>query len=174
MRRGQALKFQKDFALAKADFEEAKKWQKDQETDVDKWLSLNEADRLHEEKLKAIMDNADSLAGKEYIDYLLSFLRGKKDDSLQQNAAGTKKRRGQICFHEFTKEENAKLKKTLAAADMVYYFNVQEGLKVLVDSLYITPQALPLVQELLDKDAKLQDGFQRQHLFEALIDYMQT
>ena len=120
------------------------------------------------------MDNADSLAGKEYIDYLLSFLRGKKDDTLQQNAPGTKKRKGQICFHEFTKEESTKLKKTLAAADMVYYFNVQEGLKVLADSLYITPQALPLVQDLLYKYPKLQDGFQRQHLFEALIDYMQT
>lgn len=119
------------------------------------------------------MENAESLAGKEYIDYLLAFLRGKKDEGLQQNAGG-KKRKGQVCFHEFTKEECAKLKKTLAAEDMVYYFNVQEGLRVLVDSLYITPQALALVQELLEKNAKLQDDFQRQHLYEALIDYMQA
>ena len=129
------MKFQKDFALAKVDFEDAKRWQNDQETDVDKWLRLNEADRLHEEKLKTIMENADSLKGKEYIDYLLAFLKGKKDESA---GAGTKKRKNQICFHEFTKEEHSKLKKTLVAEDMVYYFNVNDGLKVLVDSLYTT------------------------------------
>lgn len=85
MRRGQALKFQKDFALAKADFEEAKLLQKDNETDADKWIRLNEEDRIHEEKLKKIMENAESLKGKEYIDYLLSFLKGKKD---ADNSAG--------------------------------------------------------------------------------------
>jgi len=119
------------------------------------------------------MENADSLAGKEYIDYLLAFLRGKKDQGLEQNA-GAKKRKNQVCFHEFTAEECAKLKKTLVAEDMVYYFNVQEGLRVLVDSLFITPQALPLVRDLLDENHKLQDDFQRQHLFEALIDFMQA
>ena len=85
------MKFQKDFELAKKDFEGAKKWQNDDETDVDKWLRLNEADRLHEEKLKKIMENADSLKGKEYIDYLLAYLRGKKDEDA---APGAKKRKG--------------------------------------------------------------------------------
>ena len=51
MRRGQALKFQKDFKLAHADFEEAKALQKEGEVDPDKWIRLNEEDRLHEEKL---------------------------------------------------------------------------------------------------------------------------
>lgn len=27
------------------------------------------------------MENAESLKGKEYIDYLLAFLKGKKDDT---------------------------------------------------------------------------------------------
>jgi hypothetical protein len=55
--------------------------QKEGETDVEKWMKLNESDRIHEEKITKIMENADSLAGKEYIDYLLSFLRGKKDET---------------------------------------------------------------------------------------------
>ena len=67
------------------------------------------------------MDNADSLKGKEYIDYLLAYLRGKKDTAVDTSA---KKRRGQICFHEFTKDECAKLRKTLSSSDMIYYFNV--------------------------------------------------
>jgi hypothetical protein len=57
--------------LAEADFLEAKKLQKDGEVDADKWLRLNESDRLHEEKITKIMANAEALKGKEYIDYLL-------------------------------------------------------------------------------------------------------
>jgi hypothetical protein len=34
---------------------------------------------VHEEKIIKIMENASSLKGKEYIDYLLQFLKGKKD-----------------------------------------------------------------------------------------------
>ena len=64
------------------------------------------------------------------------------------------------------------MSKTLDKEDMVYYFNVNEGMKVLVDSLYLSTDALPLIQKLLDDNVKLQDDFQRQHLFEALIDFL--
>ena len=42
---------------------------------------MTEADRLHEEKIGKIMADAESLKGKEYIDYLLQFLKGKKEDA---------------------------------------------------------------------------------------------
>ena len=46
---------------------------------------------------------------------------------------------------------------------MVYYFNVNDGCRVLVDSLYISTEALKLIQNLLEKNKKLQDDFQRLH-----------
>ena len=56
MRRGAALKFQKDFKLAKADFEEALKLEDPKNPPKDggakKWLGLVEDDRVHEEKLQ--------------------------------------------------------------------------------------------------------------------------
>lgn len=81
MRRGQALKYQKDWKLALADFVEAKKFQKEGETDTDKWIKLTSEDQLHEEKITNIMSNAGQLKGKEYIDYILGFLKGKNSDA---------------------------------------------------------------------------------------------
>ena len=135
---------------------------------------MNEADRLHEEKLKAIMENAESLKGKEYIDYLLAFLKGKKDENAQPAADSKekKKRKNQICHHEFTKEDCKKLTSILNAEDMVYYFSVSDGMKLLVDSLHISTQSLKLLQDLLENHSRLQDDFQRQHLYEGLIDFM--
>ena len=159
MRRGQALKFQKDFKLAHEDFLEAKKLQKEGETDVDKWMKLNESDREHEEKIGKIMANADSLKGKEYIDYLLAFLKGKKDETAPKQDEKTKKKRTQICFYKFDEEAYTKLSEILKVEEMVYYFNVNDGCKVLVDSLYISTNALPLLQTILDENKKLQDDF---------------
>ena len=172
MRRGQALKYQKDFQLAMNDFEEAGRLIPT-ETDPAKWQALTAKDKEHAEKLTKIMENADSLAGKEYIDYLLLFLKGKKDvDPLKKDAKN--KKRKQICFHEITQEQKDKLAKILEDSDMVYYFNVQEGCALLVDSLYESTIALGLIQTMLEKNAKLQDDFQRQHLYEALIDFLQA
>jgi hypothetical protein len=131
--------------MAEEDFLEAQKLQKEGEKDVEKWIKLNESDRLHDEKITKIMENADSLAGKEYIDYLLSFLRGKKDETAPEQDEKAKKKRVQICFHTFDEEASKKLSETLKNEDMVYYFNVNDGSKVLVDSLYLSTDALPLV-----------------------------
>ena len=48
MRRGQALKFQKDFKLAHEDFVAAEKLQKEGENDAAKWIALNKSDQEHE------------------------------------------------------------------------------------------------------------------------------
>lgn len=88
---------------------------------------MTEQDRVHEEKLAGIMANADSLAGKEYIDYLLAFLKGRKEEA-PADASKPKQKRKQICFHDLTPEECKKLAKTLSDENMVYYFNVHAGL----------------------------------------------
>ena len=46
-------------------------------------------------------------------------------------------------------------------SDMVYYFNVQEGCTILLDSFYESTIALGLIQSVLEKNGKLQDDFQR-------------
>ena len=159
MRRGQALKYQRDFKLAQDDFEEAKKLEKEGETNADKWLAMNEADRVHEEKIGNIMANAEALKGKEYIDYLLSFLKGKKEEAPKAEDKKNKKKRVPVCLHRLEKDEVKKLGKTLEDENMVYYFNVNDGMKILVDSLYISTEVLPLIQTILEKNPKLQDDF---------------
>jgi hypothetical protein len=42
---------------------------------------------------------------------------------------------------------------------MVYYFTVNDGFKVLVDSLYISIACLRLIEKLLEKNTKLQEDF---------------
>jgi len=122
------------------------------------------------------MADAEALKGKEYIDYLLAFLAGKmsKDLKNSEQEIKNKKKRKQICYHELTAEEAKKLEETLKVENMVYYFSVQNGLPMLVDSLYISTAALPLIASVLEKDQKLQTDFQRAHLYEALIDLMQA
>ena len=115
------------------------------------------------------------MLGKEYIDYLLAFLKGKKDGvelTPEQLLANKKKGRKQVCFHEFTLEESSKLTKTLEDEKMVYYFSVSGGFNVMVDSLYFSTTALHLLENILSKHAKLQEDFQREHLFEATIDFL--
>lgn len=55
---------------------------------------------------------------------------------------------------------------------MVYYFNAKEGFKVLVDSLEFGSEALRILRDVLPAHEKLREDFQRQHLYEALIDYL--
>ncbi len=65
------------------------------------------------------------------------------------------------------------MKETLIAdKDISYYFNVKDGMKVLVNSLKFNTNALEIIQKLLEGDQKLQEDFQKQHLFEKLIDFL--
>jgi hypothetical protein len=38
---------------------------------------------------------------------------------------------------------------------MVYYLSINDGFKVLIDSLYYSTRALSLIERLLEKDKKL-------------------
>ena len=46
-------------------------------------MKLTEEDKVHEEKIKTIMENSSSLKGKEYLDYLIQFLKGNKDQQVK-------------------------------------------------------------------------------------------
>jgi tetratricopeptide (TPR) repeat protein len=135
MRRCQALRGQKDFELALKDLEEAGKLYPE-DKDVEKLRKLTLEDIELEKRVRNIMSNSELLKGKEYIDFLLDFLQGKKDDSppAKQESHKLDKR---ICVHELTEEHYQKLRETLHSdKDIVYYFNVRDGFKVLVDSLF--------------------------------------
>lgn len=55
---------------------------------------------------------------------------------------------------------------------MILYFNVKDGFKTMVDSLEFNANALPIISNILDKDNKMQEEFQRQKLYEKLIDFL--
>ncbi len=98
------------------------------------------------------MSNSELLKGKDYLDFLIDFLTGKKDEEPAP--------KDRVCLHELTDEEAKKLGETLSSdKDIVYYFNVKDGLKVLVDSLHFNQNALEIIQKLLDGDVKLQEAF---------------
>ena len=69
------------------------------------------------------------------------------------------RKRKAICFHELTDEDAEKLIETLKDKNILYYFNVSSGLKILVDSLYISTRALPIIHDALEKDPKLKTDF---------------
>jgi len=84
------------------------------------------------------MGNAELLKGKEYIDFILDFLQGRKDEQPH-----TVKK---FCYYELTAEAADKLKEILVKdADMIYYFNVKDGFKTLVSSLELNTHALTLL-----------------------------
>jgi hypothetical protein len=50
------------------------------------------------------MGNSELLKGKEYIDFILDFLQGKKDD-VEPTPRDPKSTEKQYCFHELSSEE---------------------------------------------------------------------
>jgi len=52
--------------------------------DAERFIKLTKEDMEHESRVKDIMANSEKLKGKEYIDFLLDFLIGKKDSEKQK------------------------------------------------------------------------------------------
>jgi len=96
MRRCQAFRGQKDYELALKDLEEAKKLYPE-DKDVEKLTKLTLEDIELDKRVRNIMGNSELLKGKEYIDFILDFLQGKKDE---QPPAQNPKAEKQWCFHE--------------------------------------------------------------------------
>eukprot|EP00347_Sterkiella_histriomuscorum_P021645 403333259 len=164
MRRCQAYRGQKDYKLALTDLIEAEKLTPG-DKDIARFTKLTEEDIEHEQKITNIMSNANLLKGKEYLDFILDFLQGKKDETLPKEK--------KFCYYDLQQEDADKIKEILLSdQDMIYYFNVKNGFKTLVDSLSFNTNALAIIQPVLDSDVKLQEDFQKQKHFEQLIDFL--
>ena len=66
--------------MALRDLEEAKKLFPE-DKDVHKLTSLTVEDMELDKRIRNIMGNSELLKGKEYIDFILDFLQGKKDEN---------------------------------------------------------------------------------------------
>jgi len=170
----------KEFNDAIRDLDEAAKIYPE-EKDPARLKLKYQQDKELEERINAIMANSDSLKGKEFIDFLLDYLQGKgpQPEESADSAAGTgksvpKARLPKYCKHELKKDEAKKLKGVLSDGgdDMLWYFNAKDGFKVLVASLHFGLEALPMLTTYLVDSEKLRDDFQRQHLYEEIIDFM--
>jgi DNA-binding transcriptional MerR regulator len=76
MRRAQGLRGMKDFEFALKDLDEAMKLcpaEKDPQRLRDLYLEDQELDK----RINDIMSNADSLKGKEFIDFIIGYLQGE-------------------------------------------------------------------------------------------------
>ncbi len=102
------------------------------------------------------MANSESLKGKEYIDFLLGFLKGHTHTPELKPGQRLPKH----CHNELKSEEAAKLLDILKdSEELVYYFNCKDGFKVLVDSLYHGVEALKILSTLLPQNDKLREDF---------------
>ena len=78
------------------------------------------------------------------------------------------------CQHAIKPEEATKLKGILRRdeEELVLYFNAKDGFRTLVHSLEYNTECLDLLVDLIVDNEQLSDDFQRNHQYEALIDFM--
>lgn len=79
-----------------------------------------------------------------------------------------------FCQHAIKPEEAQKLKEILKKdeEELVLYFNAKDGFRTLVHSLEYNMECLDILRELIMDNDHLRDDFQRNHQYEALIDFM--
>ena len=125
------------------------------------------------------MQSADDMEGREYVDFLLNAVQGKIPQTLSDVAAGKptaadSKKVPRYCQHAIKPEEAKKLKEALKKDDqeLVLYFNAKDGFRTLVQSLEYNTECLDLIADLIIDNNQLSDDFQRNHQYEALIDFM--
>jgi hypothetical protein len=100
------------------------------------------------------MANATALEGKEYIDFLLDFLQGKKGAQTEEEKKAAKpqtRRLPTFCKLELTQEHVDKLQKVLkeSGEDLTLYMNTRNGMKVLADSLFFNDLAIQIFADTL-------------------------
>lgn len=99
------------------------------------------------------MQNSESLQGKEFIDFILDYLKGvtHKPEGLKPG-----QRLPKNCQNELKSEEAKKLLKILTkgknSGELVLYFNAKDGFKVLVDSLYFNLESLQILDATLPEN----------------------
>lgn len=176
VRRGQALRGLKDFEYAIQDLEEAAKLIPE-EKDPQRLIEQYKSDWDLEKRIDSIMANAESLSGKEYIDFILLYLQGKGEQP-EAPPTNAPKKLPKFCKNELKKTDSDKLNEILNGEnvkqneDLILYFNAKDGFKILVDSLEFNMHALEILTKVLPQRESLKEDFQRQHLYEALVDFM--
>jgi hypothetical protein len=177
-RRAQAMRGMKEFELCLADLTEAEKLYPEQEA-VQKLRKTYTDDWEHEKRVCRIMADADVLKGKEFVDFLLNFLQGKMSDEKEDEEPKEepKKRGPQLpkwCKLELNDENATKLRAVLKeqGEDVTLYMNTRDGMKVLVDSLEFNDNGIDILSDVLPLYQKLREDFQRQRLYERLIDFL--
>jgi len=153
-----------DFTEAIKDLAQAKLLCPDQD-DCQRLHDQYKVDKELAQRIATVMENAESLAGKEYIDFLLNALQGKIPQALSEVAAGKPtiadaKKAPRYCQHAVKPEEAKKLGEILKGqADLVLYFNVHDGMRTLVQSLEYNSECLDLLMELIIDNEQLTDDF---------------
>lgn len=104
MRRCQGLRGQRDYKEALKDLIEADKLVPG-DKDVARLMKLTEEDIELEARITNIMSNSNLLKGKEYLDFILEFLQGKKDEVQHKEKKD--------CYYELQPEDAVKIKDTL-------------------------------------------------------------
>ena len=177
-RRAQAFRALNDFDEAIKDLAMAKVLLPDQ-VDCQRLIDQYKQDREHAKRIALVMENAQELAGREYIDFLLNAVQGKIPQTLSEAASGQPKKADQgkvprYCQHAIKPEEATKLKSILRKdeEELVLYFNAKDGFRTLVHSLEHNTECLDLLVDLVVDNEQLSDDFQRNHQYEALIDFM--
>lgn len=115
------------------------------------------------------MANSETLKGKDFIDFLLDYMTGKSHKPELKPGVRLPKH----CVNELKADEVKKLLEILKGSEeLALYFNAKDGFKSLVDSLNFGMDALAILEAMLPENKKLREDFQRQHLYEALIDFL--
>jgi len=110
------------------------------------------------------MSNADSLNGKEYIDFLLDYLLGK-GPQVENSSKTAPRKLPKFCKNELKKTDCDKLCEILLPKgkkgneDLILYFNAKDGFKVLVDSLEFNMNALNILTKILPERETLKEDF---------------
>jgi len=177
-RRAQAFRGMNDFDEAIKDLCMAKVLMPDQH-DCQRLIDTYKADKEHANRIAAVMERAQELTGKDYIDRLLNAVQGKIPQTVNEVNTGQPKKADigkvpRFCEHAIKPEEAKKLAEILKPEDeeLVLYFNAKDGFRTLVQSLEHNMSCLKLLHALIVDNDQLRDDFQRNHLYEALIDFM--
>lgn len=132
--------------------------------------ALNDEDIELEERIQSIMQQRDGLSDKEFIDFTLSYLRGQKDEEIKIEEGKTE---SSFCMHPIGEDDGDKLIKLLKKSDdLLLYFIKLKGLMVLRDSFSYNNVGFKVLEQILQKNDKVKEEFQKVKGYEAMIDYL--
>jgi len=116
------------------------------------------------------MEKRDGLSDKEYIDFTIEYLTGKKDEEIKIEEG---KKESTYCVHPIKEEEGKKLSELLLKSeDLLLYFVKNKGLLCLKDSLSHNTVGIEVLDKVLEKNEKVKEEFQKSKGYESLIDYL--